>query len=1038
MPPILVFILTLAVAAVPAALIYRRAARRHQSAEARRRERREPPAAASATVTQAPPTVVAESAPPETDITEAPSTDLASEAPPPDTTLAEPIASDVTAMPETSEPRVASESEPAAVDPLPLSEIWAEATYAGTAAEATKDTPDVPSPPVVDLPTASAGNTETLHVASTDAEAETATPPIDIVKTEDETIAVASPDPEQVSLPEPTTADSAIVPISEPEPIPPTEAVSTDPTLEPEPSRAVILEPALRPTPDAEPAPITLEPNSPNAAAQLDAIDPASEALAFSLVDAPFVQGVLLDPPPAPHASEDAALAHRHIEPIKRGGRDRGRTEPDPHDPKPRRARSDSDAPRSTPDLVCIQRAGAWHLGIELGDDWHDDGEPLLVQDNAELLHGRLRDGVWELQTLAPVRLRSRAAEGEDILTLFAGGAADGLLFKLGGRGVVQGRLVKSLSRGSYLICAPDTWTRSPAAGRPTRAPEPMVLPGFTAHFVDIDGPGAEVAFDRPRGGPIRFASAASGFELSGERIDDANPVALPLFATLPPALLADDATRWDDIATVVVGEEGGRRWRAQFRPIPGRAKQHIGPLAERPGGTFFTRIYNRADEMVDSFGFRFLRGLHAIRVESASLLPTPTGHLAVTLRFVHDPGCRAAPANPAGDHPQPEAVETGSTVAIPPDPALDSTQWRIAGAGSASLSVTARLPRVWWTLANEHSQPEDGWTDKALAVGVAALSATSNQAIWLRLPPSGLDGALTIGFDRAQARTVAVPARAEAVAVPLRDFGDDPALDGTSTTMALKLWLRQGDRQFAATVALCSAPEVAQRQPRQEAAEAVVGPLPRSTERRPRRSARTDGDGPEAPPEILVEEHLGTDGQHLDLERSGYAWYSVSCVPGYESQVKIKMESMIQRRRLQESVPVILVPFIEKTLKTQHGKAKRSESFGYLLVQALTDDDCVERLIDLLRGTGAHLETSPIELEQLRRMLNYHHEPVPVKRVAKVGARLTIAAGLFAGQSAEITAIDAGRGEITFFLTDADQAMPITLPRAQVLGDAS
>jgi hypothetical protein len=107
------------------------------------------------------------------------------------------------------------------------------------------------------------------------------------------------------------------------------------------------------------------------------------------------------------------------------------------------------------------------------GDDWHDDGEPLLGRTTPNCCTATGMG--WELVTLALVS--SRAAEGEDILT--SPGRRDGCVL-LGGRGR-SGPRVKNLSRVVSDLRAGRVGAQS--SGKPAHArARAHGPPGFTAH----------------------------------------------------------------------------------------------------------------------------------------------------------------------------------------------------------------------------------------------------------------------------------------------------------------------------------------------------------------------------------------------------------------------------------------------------------------------------------------------------------------------------------------------------------------------------
>ncbi len=173
----------------------------------------------------------------------------------------------------------------------------------------------------------------------------------------------------------------------------------------------------------------------------------------------------------------------------------------------------------------------------------------------------------------------------------------------------------------------------------------------------------------------------------------------------------------------------------------------------------------------------------------------------------------------------------------------------------------------------------------------------------------------------------------------------------------------------------------------------------------------------------------LTTDG-HIEVTKDGHR--------GLFTSKGTWIEGEIRQRSLQELVPTVIAPMIEQTVSERRGKAVRLESIGYVMVQTLADEEAADRMRTLLKNIGVQLQTDPIETTELARMLSYRRQigarPVSIKS----GAEVVVAAGPFKGHTVEIVAIDSVHNEYTVFLKDATTPMKTTIPRTQLLGDAS
>lgn len=479
----------------------------------------------------------------------------------------------------------------------------------------------------------------------------------------------------------------------------------------------------------------------------------------------------------------------RRRKPKDRGGRPRLPVEAEP-------SPQETPAQYPKPDIVCWERGRQWILGVELPEGLLERPDLELSQDGLSLSQDDSYEERWRLKQATGevvVRLGKQLVSRRELATE----SKNYLLFKLRGPKQDQGRRVKSLSYGSFLLVAPEKWERAEdMAGPAPAAPEPVSVEGYKAHFFDIEQGGSQrVAFRTADGNLVRIETRAPRFQLIGNQLPDANEEIGPLFGGGPPRIRALDASDWNEIMTIIVGEEGkGKgKWRTQFKPAPELMEQELPvKLSDRKGGWYFVRLYDKQDDLLDSFDFRFLCALKDIRVSQQSPLPAPDGHKPCRVEFSHEPGCIVQPVDKHDwdIHVQPDEGQT--VVVIPPDPTCDRTRWRVSSNGTPSVEVTIQVERVWWALGEEKTKPSE-WGAQPFTLSRGDFRATSNKAVWICLPREHWTKAVRVGFAQQRSQRFPVRASERTVCIPLRGFGDASELSTVGET-ALKLWLDQGD----------------------------------------------------------------------------------------------------------------------------------------------------------------------------------------------------------------------------------------------------
>lgn len=510
-------------------------------------------------------------------------------------------------------------------------------------------------------------------------------------------------------------------------------------------------------------------------------------------------------PPPLPPSPR-----RRKLKPEKLGGRPRGGGEPDGSDSSTDEGQVPGATRKAKPELVCWRQGMNWVVGLEVTEPFAD-GQRTATQRSSLTEHER-RPGRWSLEEpLAAVEVLHG-----DLGEAFTFPDESFRIFKLFGSQLVRGRYMKCLTRGRFLVVAPNDWQpASELSGREIQAPEYVVGARCRAHLFEVPDPtGGAPVFITAAGGRQSLPTTEPGFELEGVPLEDAHPDAGPLFGGEPPQLRCVRNMRY---AMAVVGEEGPRGGRSAWRDH-GRNFEELRPrIADRRAGWFFVRLYDDADDLIDSLDFRFSSQLHAIQVGPHSPMPAPDGHSTARVHLMHGPDCEVAPlTGGAADGLSVTRTSDGCCLQIPPCPGYDETLWMIKERNGGEVAISLRVNRVWWSVADEAAKhATTAWGDHPLDLHVNDFAATSRRVLRIRVPQASWARDVRVGVDPDRRLGLRpVPGRPAEVELPIRDLGRFFA--NQVVNVQLKLWARPEEGNapgpWEAVVARIAAPgEVAQ-----------------------------------------------------------------------------------------------------------------------------------------------------------------------------------------------------------------------------------
>ncbi len=495
------------------------------------------------------------------------------------------------------------------------------------------------------------------------------------------------------------------------------------------------------------------------------------------------------------------------LHPEKRGGRSRSQSTAVSTGDECTKILPWSVGSRSRPEVVCWKDVREWVVGIEIPDDISKSSGLRVFQDRQSLSESANRPGCWILYTLeAPVKVIWADKSIEIPLE-----GNKGLLFKLSGRRLEQGRKVKQVSSGLYLTLVPDRWRRDEEkASNAPASPELVFLEGYQAHFFNLTGSQPScVAFLDEHNQTIILGDRGPQFHLVGNEINDESEWFGPLFGgSLPQVTIYNGS--WADVSLIVVGQEGSGhgRWRLSLKPISERAEQDLPQeILQRKSGWYFVRLYDSADTLIDSLAFRFVAGLKAITILTKSIVPPPDGHVMSTVEILHEAGYSLTHLGEKCADLQVEPETQKTILKIPPRAECDLTRWSIRTQDDTEREVELAIlvKRLWWSLGPVDAQPSH-WEDKPVQVSPEDFTAASNKAVWLRLPKPRLVAAVFAGFWQESSRKFPVRVTDSTVAIPLRDFSATQELEHRGDECEFKVWVEIEGFTHQATIAVLPA----------------------------------------------------------------------------------------------------------------------------------------------------------------------------------------------------------------------------------------
>ena len=411
------------------------------------------------------------------------------------------------------------------------------------------------------------------------------------------------------------------------------------------------------------------------------------------------------------------------------------------------------------PELVCQKNGWHWEILLVAPEE-----QPLVkVQQNGLSLPSP--NGEYRLNHFSEdLTIIYEDSKDEERVELYKDESP--LIFKLRERWTGKGQKVRGISRGYFIIFAPNEWERK---GDPPVAQEACSDERFWAHYFYSDDSSATNGFEEHE-----LSSNQEDFRLQGRSIYDDSDQGL-LFIGNPPDLEPTESVLWARI-----GEEGGEGWKGEnFRP----SERNMREVLNDRQGWFYVRVYHEAAQLMDSDHFRYSQTLKEIRVDgtiySAEMLlvPLTSGYREIIIQFIDAEGKNLCPKK-KGNNSHTSIRDDGAVI-VASHPDGDLTKWELPS-GKYSVDTVINLPRVWWRII-ETEEFLEAWCDKPIDMSRQKFRENTDAAVQISCP-SNLD-TIQVGFDSDFDRSYSATLGDEnenkhIFELPIRDFVDYEEID--------------------------------------------------------------------------------------------------------------------------------------------------------------------------------------------------------------------------------------------------------------------
>ncbi len=349
--------------------------------------------------------------------------------------------------------------------------------------------------------------------------------------------------------------------------------------------------------------------------------------------------------------------------------------------------KSDNSFIKPKPEFICRNLSTGWSIFLSV----NESREIREITQNGSCLN--TLNNEYQLTSFT-----------ENLLTIFTDGSSDKitlykenkpLIFKMKNDWSDDGREISTLTKGHFIVIAPQQWER---IGSNIRVePEFCSDKRFMAHFyfLDKDASTQNYEFRDDEGKPIALTSSIA-VELKGKCLFTNNEN--ELFVGNLPQIIAGKNIVW-----ARVGEEKADGWGENIK-LP--EQKLIDVMAQRQG-RFFLRVYDENIKMQDSISFRYIQGLEKITinggeyVENTILLPDKSGHTSTRIQFIGNN------IDLTAKNTCKLMTKNENAFEVAPYAAYDK-QIFTCNSNNDEVTISLHLPRIWWCMNNESADWQD------------------------------------------------------------------------------------------------------------------------------------------------------------------------------------------------------------------------------------------------------------------------------------------------------------------------------------------
>ena len=167
----------------------------------------------------------------------------------------------------------------------------------------------------------------------------------------------------------------------------------------------------------------------------------------------------------------------------------------------------------------------------------------------------------------------------------------------------------------------------------------------------------------------------------------------------------------------------------------------------------------------------------------------------------------------------------------------------------------------------------------------------------------------------------------------------------------------------------------------------------------------------------------------NIDEKNLGPRWYVAHTYTGYENKVKLSIEKIVENRGLGHLIYDVQVPVTTEVVVNDKGEEKIVETKifpSYVLVKMTMTDESwhvVRNITGVTGFVGPGSEPTPLSAEEIER---FNVETHTAELAFKVGDKVEVFAGIFAGYSGILQEINEEKREVVILASTERRDIPI------------